>query len=286
MPLVKGKSDKAFKENMKTEVDSGKPQKQALAIAYSVQRRTGKKKMASGGLVKGSQNTNESNIAILKENYPSPSKKAIMSKEAMPSARPMDQESPYKRPPEGKYYAKGGSVDNDDRLPDERFMSTDEQNQALRDEQPLQNLYNPKPEKKAAGGMIGEGRSNYPSPSQSDYMASYAKNESPYDDTDEQGIVDSIMAKRRSQLDSEEGMFAMGGKVAHGELDNEESGQSPYDNGNAEAYDRDTYDDDQLSAQPMDGDQKGDSRADYSDQGAAQSLVDRIRDRMRTRRGF
>lgn len=38
MPLKKSSSDKAFRENIRTEVKSGKPVKQAVAIAYSVQR--------------------------------------------------------------------------------------------------------------------------------------------------------------------------------------------------------------------------------------------------------
>ena len=35
MPLEKGKSREAFSHNVKTEIASGKPQKQAVAIAYS-----------------------------------------------------------------------------------------------------------------------------------------------------------------------------------------------------------------------------------------------------------
>jgi len=35
MPLVKGKSNKVFQKNVKTEMRAGKPQKQAVAIAYS-----------------------------------------------------------------------------------------------------------------------------------------------------------------------------------------------------------------------------------------------------------
>lgn len=50
MPLLKGKSKKAFSKNIETEMDAGKPQKQALAIAYSVKRRS-PKKMAKGGKV-------------------------------------------------------------------------------------------------------------------------------------------------------------------------------------------------------------------------------------------
>lgn len=48
MPLVKGKkasSKKGFSENIKREIKEGKPQKQAVAIAYSEARR-GKKKPA------------------------------------------------------------------------------------------------------------------------------------------------------------------------------------------------------------------------------------------------
>lgn len=38
MPLKKSTSDKAFRSNVKAEVKSGKPVKQAVAIAYSVKR--------------------------------------------------------------------------------------------------------------------------------------------------------------------------------------------------------------------------------------------------------
>ena len=48
MPLTKSKSSKAFKENVNAEMAAGKPQKQAVAIAYDVQRRA--KKADGGGL--------------------------------------------------------------------------------------------------------------------------------------------------------------------------------------------------------------------------------------------
>ena len=38
MPLKKSKSEKAFKSNVRAEVKAGKPEKQAVAIAYAVKR--------------------------------------------------------------------------------------------------------------------------------------------------------------------------------------------------------------------------------------------------------
>ena len=38
MPLIKSKSEKAFKSNIKAEIAAGKPQKQAVAIAYQMKR--------------------------------------------------------------------------------------------------------------------------------------------------------------------------------------------------------------------------------------------------------
>jgi len=43
MPLIKGYSPKSFSKNIRTEMRSGKPQKQAIAIAYSVQKAAMKK---------------------------------------------------------------------------------------------------------------------------------------------------------------------------------------------------------------------------------------------------
>lgn len=48
MPLIKSKSDKAFKKNIKAEIAAGKPPKQAVAIAYSVKRRAEQGKKDGG----------------------------------------------------------------------------------------------------------------------------------------------------------------------------------------------------------------------------------------------
>jgi hypothetical protein len=44
MPLVKSASKSAFRKNIKAEMASGKPQKQAVAIAYNVKRQAEKPK--------------------------------------------------------------------------------------------------------------------------------------------------------------------------------------------------------------------------------------------------
>ncbi len=44
MPLVKSASKGAFRKNIKTEIAHGKPQKQAVAIAYNVKRKAQGKK--------------------------------------------------------------------------------------------------------------------------------------------------------------------------------------------------------------------------------------------------
>lgn len=44
MPLKKSTSKEAFRQNVRAEINAGKPRKQAVAIAYSVQRKAKKTK--------------------------------------------------------------------------------------------------------------------------------------------------------------------------------------------------------------------------------------------------
>jgi len=49
MPLNKSPSKEAFSQNIAAEVNAGKPQKQAVAIAYDVKRRSAAKASALRG---------------------------------------------------------------------------------------------------------------------------------------------------------------------------------------------------------------------------------------------
>ena len=49
MPLIKSKSRRAVSENIRTEMAAGRPQKQAIAIALTVQREAAKKKVKPKG---------------------------------------------------------------------------------------------------------------------------------------------------------------------------------------------------------------------------------------------
>jgi len=75
MPLEKGKSKKAFTHNVKTEIKAGKPQKQAVAIAYSVKRggkKRKKKKVAKESIqteAKKQSATEKSKITVGDKTY-------------------------------------------------------------------------------------------------------------------------------------------------------------------------------------------------------------------------
>ena len=49
MPLLKSKSEKAFKQNIRTEIKAGRPIKQAVAIAFNIKRGAGKRRGAPFG---------------------------------------------------------------------------------------------------------------------------------------------------------------------------------------------------------------------------------------------
>lgn len=114
MPLIKSGSKKAMSSNISAEMHAGKPQKQAIAIAYSVKRRA--QHMADGGQVQN-----------LKENY------------NMRDGRNIADE--MRRRKKGlTQMAEGGMAGGSPEYNDEFDMSsTDEQNHSEPDERRLDN---------------------------------------------------------------------------------------------------------------------------------------------------
>jgi len=80
MPLIKSKSEKAFKKNVSAELGAGKPIKQALAIAYSTQRSA--KKKNGGGLYANIHAKQERIAHGSKERMRKPGSKGAPTKEA------------------------------------------------------------------------------------------------------------------------------------------------------------------------------------------------------------
>jgi hypothetical protein len=88
MPLIKSKSDKAFKSNIRSEVKAGKPVKQAVAIAYKTK---GMAKKAYGG-------------SMDDDDYDAPPR----TRRSLVSSNPMDYDSDI------DYYRAVGRIKDDD----------------------------------------------------------------------------------------------------------------------------------------------------------------------------
>lgn len=121
MPLMKSKSPAAFKRNIETEMHAGKPQKQALAIAYATKRRAAH--MAKGGMVKKVQDpaavvaaSHPAAIArkiAMREHVEDPHSEEMHSMGADPSPYEAEESEDGRHMWEGGMYAEGGEVEHD-----------------------------------------------------------------------------------------------------------------------------------------------------------------------------
>lgn len=90
MPLIQSPSKKAVSKNIEAEMHSGKPQKQSIAIAMSVQRKNKRKKMAEGGMLKSDEAHLQSSAAPAS---PSDQPKSSYDESEHSSDAPMPDES-------------------------------------------------------------------------------------------------------------------------------------------------------------------------------------------------
>lgn len=320
MPLIKSGSKKAISDNIKTEMHAGKPQKQSIAIAYSVARKNKKKKevnpkleqskMSEGGSVDPRSNQDKAFKSIRDAfNGPTPS----------PSPSP-------------KKMAAGGYLDSaqDEGMPTGNNAITPEEmdmihrhraikaNLSGRNAENFQNqgrasADNADSEEEmdmmAEGGMAGTGKpvgedfvheheADADNARTEEEMSMRSRNKAiadggSIDETENRrgqreidlehdreqlahggSIADNIMAKKRAK------MYADGGQVDLEE--NAEEGKNLEDDLSFDALRKELYDvDSSIHGQPMDSNEHGD--AIDSDE---HDMIDKIRSRMKSRRGY
>lgn len=274
MPLIQGKSKKAISKNIATEMNAGKPQKQSIAIAYSVARKN-KKKMAKGGMVGDEATTEkEANIdnaksseemAMIKGHEAKDqdgdqwtdntwSKQASESKSAKPSE--VDEEF------DDEKRTSIDSAHTDEEMNMEKESSTDPMHIDADHDEDIEDA------KFAKGGKVQKNpklEQSKMEPHPSDLMT---------DDERAGSIADMIMAKKKK--------MAEGGEVDLSENADEEPNHE--DDLSFEALKKENYSEsaglDELDS-PMDSNEHGDKLSDADEHNS--SMIDKIRSKMKAK---
>jgi hypothetical protein len=303
MPLIKRTSKKALSKNIETEMHAGKPQKQALAIAFNTQRQA-RKKMAFGGEFMGKKDSQPSQPSP--QPSPGPSDDKSNTETAMDSIR---KAFGPKKAKGDMMYAEGGEIRAGSRRPsaddeDEREMAmmegaSSEHGPELdaRDES-MSGIDGARDEREmdmmASGGEINfkdEHMTNIDDAAdeRDEHMLESAPTshapekragtkmvtEDSRDDMElsmmhlaKGGIADRIRAKQK--------MMAEGGEVDLQDNSDEhlnEEDQLSYKAARKKTY----YDDSQISRQPMDSNEHGDELSDED----SHDMVSSIRKKMK-----
>lgn len=282
MPLIKSPSKKAMSKNIATEMRHGKPQKQAIAIAYSVKRHAAakKRKMAEGGEIRAAamrpdideheKRSMEMLDAHEHEHAPEQdARRESMHGNAIDEAedeREMDMMRQHHK------LARGGEIDAREESMAKNSIDEDDydhRDMEMIDAHPTRHA----PERRATEDGIRHDederdememdmmhKSGQPDSYSKDGIIRYARG----------GTVDAIMRRRR---------MAEGGEVDlqhnNGDEHLNEEDQLSFQAARKKTY----YDDSQMSDQPEDSNMHGrDIESDEHD------MVDSIRRKMRTRR--
>lgn len=261
MPLFEGKSKKSFKKNVETEMKSGKPKDQSLAIAVNIQRKN-RKKMALGGAVEPVDRSGHPYSRTPATPAPKPDDKRrakdAYAADGWAGAPELDDEaSTSMGPAKDEYmasrFADGGEVEES---PEVKAAAKQEQDD-------IERGIDERMKARQEGGSPGYARGGQVHPM--DLMS---------DDERATSIADAILAKRRK--------MAEGGMVDL-EDSNQEDGDPSYDDQNTlAAAKKEVYDDDQISSQPRGSNLKGDSREDDSEN--HMDMVSAIRAKLRAKR--
>ena len=270
MPLMQGKSKKAFGENVKREMDAGKPQPQALAIAYNVKRKNAQKKAYGGKVSQEEIKRNEMESAgDEKEMKP-------MEGVSREGRRPSPSEAEYMAP----HFKQGGAVES---TPSTSIpLNEDERNEleslrALHAEHERERL--------AMGGMLDFDAQDHTSYVRRPYEEKWAfadggnvdleqSHLEPHDE--EMSMAHEIMQKSRRKNMADGGQVDLE-KNSEEDLNNED--QMSYKAGMKEQYDLR-----QLDKQPEDSDEKGDSEEKDAEDDHDEDDISAIRRKMKAKK--
>lgn len=260
---MQGKSKKAFKKNVEIEMESGKPQKQSLAIAFDVQRRN-RKKMAFGGKAEA---TNEPSVPkakpddrrLNKEDYMGPNWAGGPDPKRVPQVA-----GPSKDEYMANHFAKGGAVNPS-------------LQQAREDGEVCTHC--------EGTGRYGKASENTNAPSvpgrkpedrtipESEYMAGHFAHGGEIDEPNHASVAEAILAKRRFN-----NMYSDGGEV---DIEpNAYEGPGTDMSFNENAIKKELYDDGQLSSQPRDSNLRSEELEDENDH------IGKIRAKIKSKRGY
>jgi len=290
MPLIKRASKKALSKNIETEMHAGKPQKQALAIAFSTQRRA--KKMAKGGELKAAaykpsaddRDERELNMMASKKDEHSPELDARDEHMSGIDGARDERELEMSR---GRKLSHGSEISFHDERMSGIDDAADERDEDMISGKPRMHAA----EKRAGTSMVDEDsddamemdmmhQENDEDSYSKDGIIRYAKGGKvdslmqPKDEAEEEhhaSIASAIMAKRR--------MMAEGGQVDL--QDNSDEHLNEEDDLSFKAARKKTYyDDSQISAQPEDSNEHGDELSDED----SHDMISAIRSKMRRKR--
>lgn len=295
-------------KNIKTEMNAGKPQKQAIAIAYSVQRHGKKKKMALGGAVEENPKTsidthedesqrkdmkdawgtgdNITNKAVSKDegaDERSKEKNSWGSGDAVSNKAYSDKEAEHERDeaeddaksPRDRYYALGGAVEENPKTSIPTHEGQDEREHMEHPEFTSEGYAKGGHVKGPMNPKLAESQK---SPEESDSEEHYSS------------IADAILAKKKKAK-----QYAEGGSVEDeslmGDSDSPEGHSDIYENAEEEPnrfYKRnedevlkENYDHFDEAPQPEDSNTRGDKDNEDAD---SHDMVSAIRKKMKYKR--
>ena len=287
MPLIQGKSKKSFGKNVGKEMEAGKPQKQALAIAFSVQRKN-KKKMADGGTLgdaigyPGSKKKYYDGGEVLDADSTGKDSTMMIRNRRAPleHAQELDFHDEKRSDAddaederEMDMLAEGGEIEDD--LRKEKKVSIDDQG-SERDEDMLDSHPLRHAEEKLAGTerpVADDAKTDR----DEDMLRAYARGgriamEDEMSKEKHASVAAAIMAKKK---------FADGGEVdlqENADEDLNKEDQLSYEAARKKTY----YDDSQLDEQPLDSNEDGRILPDEDEH--AMDMISKIRSKMKSKK--